>query len=117
MAEQDHSTLKDGGEGWLGSAFKKALFSTEPLAKRIREISRKLRQIAKDLETGKEVSPKKVTHLAGSLDYWLDKIQWAALETILDPATTLGAYYELRSMTEALERMAQARREGQGGEV
>jgi hypothetical protein len=97
------------------SALMEAVFSTEPAAKRIREISGKLRQIAKDLEAGKEVAPKKITHLAGSLDYWLDKIQKAALSTALDPMTSLKACYELLSATEMLKRMAEARLEGQGG--
>jgi chemotaxis regulatin CheY-phosphate phosphatase CheZ len=66
------------------SAVQKVIQSGKKPAERIGGISRKLRQIAKDLEVGKEVNPKKISHLAGSLDYWLNKIQWAAVRTVTE---------------------------------
>jgi len=46
-------------------------------ADRIGKISKELRKIAQNHEAGKEINPKQIKKLAGSLDYWSDK-SWKA---------------------------------------
>jgi hypothetical protein len=72
--------------------------------KRLTDNIQKIRQISADLEAGKSVDPKKLKKLAGSLDYWADKLAGVVLTLIFNPEMMIGAACEVQAMEAYVER-------------
>jgi hypothetical protein len=58
---------------------------------RLHEIAKQYRQIAEALAAGKEVNPAKIQKLAGSLDFWTEKLFNAGFSIYALPGEVLAA--------------------------
>lgn len=68
--------------------------------KRLGKIADQYRQIAKDLEADKAVTPKRIKTLAGSIGHWSEKAWYAGINCWMQPAMLMSAYCEHRKATD-----------------
>jgi hypothetical protein len=68
--------------------------------KRLGKIADQYRQIAKNLEAGKAVTPKRIKTLAGSIGYWSEKAWYGGINCWIQPMMLMSAYCEHRKLTD-----------------
>ncbi len=73
----------------------------ERLSSKIKE----LRQISATLEAGREIDPKKLKKLAGSLDYWADKVAKIGFILVDHPEIVVGAHLEAKAFIEYFKQI------------
>jgi hypothetical protein len=63
-----------------------------------------LREISTALEAGGEIDPQRLKKLAGSLDYWADKLEKIPLRLVFRPEIVVGACLEAKAFIEQHEQ-------------
>jgi hypothetical protein len=61
---------------------------------RLYQIADTISKLAADVEAGKELNPRKIKRLSGSLCYWSEKILWAGLLGLNHPGAVMAARLE-----------------------
>jgi len=79
---------------------------------RLIDNTEKIRKIVASLEAGESIDPKKLKKMAGSIDYWADKLLGVNWTLVQHPEMAICAHLELEAFISTVEK---TKAQAQGG--